>query len=296
MDPRSATRAVCRTVGPTSLVRAGMRGVSLAAAAARHAGRGVPRELVPRGLPLVHDVAATGAPDVRLAVGRYRRLASSYDVRTASGDPYREQAVRALAPAPGETIVDVGCGTGLNFALIEQGIGPAGRLIGLDVSPEMLERARERVEEHGWENVVLLQGGAQEAQIPAAADAALLCGVHDVMRSRAALANVLRHLVDGGRIVAGGPKWAPWWRPDGVALNLSTWAMNRDCVTTFEGFERPWSHLAQLVDDLEVHEVFLGGGYIARGTWRAPADDSPEAPSAARVRRAAARAPARARR
>ena len=264
MAHEADTRASHRTVGPRSLLRAGMRGVSLAGAAARRVSRGVPRELLSRDLPLVHEVAATGAPDAGVAVARYRDLAGSYDLLTAAGGVYRRQAVHVLAPAAGETIVDVGCGTGLNFDLIECGIGPGGRLIGLDLSAEMLDRARERVEEHGWENVVLLQGGAQEAQIPWEADAALLCGVHDVMRSPPALANVLRQLVAGGRVIAAGPKWTSWSRPDGVALNLSTWAMNRDYVTTFEGFARPWSHLAGLVDDLEVHEVFLGGGYIAR--------------------------------
>jgi hypothetical protein len=41
--------------------------------------------------------------------------------------------------------------------------------------------------------------------------------------------------------------------------------MNRGCVTTFEGFGRPWSHLERLVDNLVVDEVFSGGGYIACG-------------------------------
>jgi hypothetical protein len=48
-------------------------------------------------------------------------------------------------------------------------------------------------------------------------------------------------------------------------MNLKTWRMNRDCVTTFEGFTRPWSHLEPLVDNLVVDEVFSGGGYLASG-------------------------------
>jgi hypothetical protein len=85
-------------------------------------------------------------------------------------------------------------------------------------------------------------------------------GAPDRKRS---LANVLDHLGDGARIIAGGPKWAPWRRSDGLSSNLSEWRMNRECVTTFEGFTRPWSHLEQLVDDLVVDEVFHGGGYVA---------------------------------
>jgi hypothetical protein len=41
--------------------------------------------------------------------------------------------------------------------------------------------------------------------------------------------------------------------------------MNRDYVTTLEGFDRPWSRLAELVPGLQVEEVYFGGGYIAWG-------------------------------
>jgi demethylmenaquinone methyltransferase/2-methoxy-6-polyprenyl-1,4-benzoquinol methylase len=40
----------------------------------------------------------------------------------------------------GETVIDVACGTGLTFALIEDLIGPDGRVIGMDLSPEMLAK------------------------------------------------------------------------------------------------------------------------------------------------------------
>jgi demethylmenaquinone methyltransferase/2-methoxy-6-polyprenyl-1,4-benzoquinol methylase len=209
------------------------------------------------------------APDPLLARERYRALAGDYDVRTVAGQPYRRRTVQRLAAQPGEVILDVGCGTGLNFCQLEAGIGPNGRLIGIDLSPEMLTRARARIERHGWSNVELVQSDAEHARLRVrGADAALLCGVHDVMRSPAALENVLGHLRHRGRVVAGGPKWAPWSRPDGAALNLLTWSVNRGYVTTFEGFDEPWSHLASLVTDLEVEVVYFGGGYIAAGRWR----------------------------
>jgi demethylmenaquinone methyltransferase/2-methoxy-6-polyprenyl-1,4-benzoquinol methylase len=186
-------------------------------------------------------------------------MAEKYHARTLSGDLYRRQAVARLAPRPGEVILDVGCGTGLNFAAIQEAIGPSGRLIGIELSPRMLDVARARIGHHGWTNVRLVEADVAEA------DAALLCAVHDVMRSPAALANVLQHLRPGARIVAGGPKWAPWRHSDGLSVNFSTWKMNRDCVTTFEGFSRPWSHLQRFVQDLIVDEVFHGGGYVASG-------------------------------
>jgi SAM-dependent methyltransferase len=193
-------------------------------------------------------------------------MARSYELRTASGDQGRRELVARLAPRRGEVILDVGCGTGRNFDQIQERIGPGGRLIGIEPSPEMLAQALALVRRRGWTNVELVCAGAEEAAIPGMVDAALLCAVHDVMRSPAALANVLRHVRAGGRIVAGGPKWVPWRESGAISLNLSTWRLNRECVSTFEGFQQPSSRLAALVPQLEVEERYMGGGYIASAT------------------------------
>jgi SAM-dependent methyltransferase len=117
-----------------------------------------------------------------------------------------------------------------NFEQIQQAIGPGGRLVGVEQSPELLAQARALVQRRGWTNVELVCAGAEDAAIRATADAALFCAVRDVMRSPAGLANVLDHLRPGGRIVAGGAKWAPWRRSGAVSLNLSTWKLNRECA------------------------------------------------------------------
>jgi SAM-dependent methyltransferase len=214
----------------------------------------------------VRQAVAGVAPDRVQALAHYGAMAGNYDLRTVSGDQWRRQLVTSLAAGRGEVILDVGCGTGRNFEQIQEGIGPEGRLIGIEPSPEMLAEAQALVERRGWTNVELVGAGAEEAAIPATADAALFCGVHDVMRSQNALANVLRHVREGGRIVAGGAKWAPWRQSGAVSLNLSTWKLNRECVSTFEGFQQPWSRLADLVPGLDVEELYFGGGYIASAT------------------------------
>jgi SAM-dependent methyltransferase len=213
----------------------------------------------------VRRLVGVGAPDRQRSLERYAAMAETYHKNTAGGDHYRRQAVARLAPLRGEVILDVGCGTGLNFAAIEGAIGPSGQLIGVELNPRMLDEARARIERHGWTNVQLVESDVAEADIPAIADGTLLCAVHDVMRSRAALANVLDHLRPHARIVAAGPKFAPWRGYDALSMNFRTWKWNRGCVTTFEGFSRPWSQLERLVDNLVVDEVFYGGGYIASG-------------------------------
>jgi len=76
--------------------------------------------------------------------------------------PYRQIAVQALHLRPGLTVLDIGCGTGLNFELILNGIGTHGTLIGIDFSTKMLDRAREKVDRQSWGNVHLLQRDARK--------------------------------------------------------------------------------------------------------------------------------------
>jgi len=58
---------------------------------------------------------------------------------------YRRIAVEALSLKRGDTVVEIGCGTGLNFGLIEQQIGPKGKLIGVNLTEQMLAKAHKRI-------------------------------------------------------------------------------------------------------------------------------------------------------
>ena len=62
----------------------------------------------------------------------------------------------------GDTVLDVGCGTGLNFALLADAVGSAGRVIGLDRSPQMLKVAQRRIQRANWSNVVLVRADATD--------------------------------------------------------------------------------------------------------------------------------------
>lgn len=205
-----------------------------------------------------------GPPDIHRARERYRHLAARYDRLARWSDGLRRTAVERLELGPGGVVLDVGCGTGLSFPRLEAAVGAQGRVVGIELSSEMLAQAAERVERHGWENITLVAAAAHEAQIPVTADAALFFLTHDIMRTPAALEAVLGHVVPGGRVVAVGAKWAPpkWVNP----LNLIVALVSRRYVTTFEGFDRPWSHLERLLSAVEVEPVVLGGAYLASGT------------------------------
>jgi SAM-dependent methyltransferase len=202
-------------------------------------------------------------PDPERSIQQYRRLAPVYDVMARAGMRYRRRAVELLYLRRGDIVVDVACGTGLNFQPIIERIGREGRLFGIDLSPDMLERARERVVVAGWDNVELINTPVEGAALQVAAGAALFSLTHDVMRSPAALTRVMDNLGPNGRIAAVGVKWAPRWA---LPINLVVRVVSTRFVTTFEGYERPWSHLQVLVPNLEVRPQLLGAAYLAWGS------------------------------
>jgi hypothetical protein len=122
--------------------------------------------------------------------------------------------------------------------------------------------ARERIDREGWPNVTVVQAAAEEAEIGVTADAALFCAVHDVMQSPRALRNVLARLRPGARVAAGGGKWAA---PAMVAMNWMVRSLHAPYVRSFSGFDRPWDHLEQLVEDVSVRELAFGSGYVMTG-------------------------------
>jgi len=168
----------------------------------------------------------------------------------------RQRCIGRLALKPGETVIDAGCGTGLSFPTLEDGVGSQGSIIGIDQSSEQLAQACALAARNRWRNIALLNSPVEDVDIPMTADAALFYLTHDIMRTPRAVQNVVRSVRDGGRIVVMGRKWAPWWR---LLTNWRTWRGARRFVTTFEGFRKPWSHLEGLVSSLEVESMLQPG-------------------------------------
>lgn len=202
------------------------------------------------------------APNRGAALAQYRRRANFYDLELALFEPIRRRAVARLALVGGDCVLDVGCGTGLSLALLHQAVGAQGRIVGIEQSPEMIDKARQRVERHGWRNVTLLCSPVETAQIPARADAALFHFTHDILRRREAVANVISHLEPGARVVASGLKWA---RPALWPVNLAVLPAALHSVTSLEGLNRPWSKLADALEQLQVESLLAGAVYIASG-------------------------------
>lgn len=113
-----------------------------------------------------------------------------------------------LAPAPGETVIDVGCGCGDTSLELARRVGPEGEVLGLDISAPMLEVARRRADEAALEGLEFRQADAQVAALPGGRDVVFSrFGVMFFADPGAAFGNLRRALRPGGRL--GFVCWRP---------------------------------------------------------------------------------------
>lgn len=204
-------------------------------------------------------------------INLYRKRSADYDLSANfyyligfRETKYRKMAVSTLHLQPGGTVVEIGCGTGLNFQYLLNTIGRSGHLIGVDLTDAMLEKAKERVERNGWHNVTLVQADAATYSFPLnvngviSAFALTLVPEYEMIIERAA-----RAMAQQGRFVIldlKKPDKYPLWlvrlgvlitKPFGVSLDL----MDR----------KPWEALKRYFPSVSVQEVYGGFAYIAVG-------------------------------
>ncbi len=145
---------------------------------------------------------------------------------------YRKQAVAALHLRPGDTVVEIGCGTGLNFSLLEDAVGPQGRVIGVDLTDAMLDRARQRVRYKGWTNVELVECDAAGFRFPESTDAVLATFAIKAMPDYDAIIRQAAEALPAGRcfvfLELVEPGWCPGWLRWLMIRLLSPFGANED--------------------------------------------------------------------
>ena len=108
-----------------------------------------------------------------------------------------------LALKPGETVLDLGSGPGLDVLLAARQVGPTGRVIGVDMTPAMLERARANAAKVGVSHVEFRDGRLETLPVESETIDAVTsnCVINLVPDKRAVFAEVARVLRPGGRMV-----------------------------------------------------------------------------------------------
>lgn len=102
---------------------------------------------------------------------------------------------------PGQTVVDLGCGAGLDCLLAARNVGPEGKAIGIDMTKEMIDKARRSADELGIDNVEFLHGDLEDLPLlDGVADVVISNGVFNLCPDKPkALAETYRILRPGGR-------------------------------------------------------------------------------------------------
>jgi len=201
-----------------------------------------------------------------------------YDFFTAGPSrEFRAVAVERLALRPGDAVIDLGCGTGLSLSLLVDAVGPEGRVIGVDASPHMLARARQRVEAAGWRSVELVEAFAQDFQPQEPVDGVLACNVNQLICSPEVVQNAVAWLKPGGRFVATGSRRGPGFggflRALFLRVTIPLTQRERSAVRWILQ-ERPWQELERALGPLEVEYFLAGAAFVAWGV-RPPAAASP---------------------
>jgi demethylmenaquinone methyltransferase/2-methoxy-6-polyprenyl-1,4-benzoquinol methylase len=206
----------------------------------------------------------------------YRKKAKHYDVTSrlypVPGYPHRAQrlrAVRALGLRAGDSVIDIACGTGLNFPLIEEVIGPDGRIVGVDMTDAMLAHAQDRIERNGWRNVSLVQADAAEFDFPTEVDAILSTyALSQVPDCAEVIAHGAAALSRGGRWVVldvKAPDNAPAW-----LAQLGTAVVRPFAAIDQWMMRRPWeairAAMRQELVDVSWTELLFGTAFLGAGT------------------------------
>jgi len=111
--------------------------------------------------------------------------------------------LKALAIRPGQTVCDMGCGSGFYTLELAKLVGPRGLVYAVDVQPEMLQMLVRRMAEQGITNIRPVLGTANDPRLPREAMDLVLCidVYHEFSHPEAMLARIRESLKDNGRLV-----------------------------------------------------------------------------------------------
>jgi len=191
--------------------------------------------------------------------------APRYDATHAWRMLKRRQARLALGVRPGDRVIEIACGTGLNFPHLRQLVGEAGQVVGVDLTPAMLEIARQRVFRNKWKNVEMREADAADLPFPDASFDRALCAfaLNIIPEYERAIAEIARVIVPGGRFVAlemrsmDTGSWPRW------QARLAHRLMR---VCTVDGSHRSLEAILHAFGDVKVRPCWAGMLYVAVAT------------------------------
>lgn len=204
-------------------------------------------------------------------IALYRKRAANYDLSANlyyligfREFKYRKLAVQKLQLKQGSTVVEIGCGTGLNFPLLVHAVGREGKVIGVDLTDKMLAMARARVAKNDWTNVELVQADAAGYAFPDNVNGiistfaiTLIPEFEEIMRRGA------EALAPQGRMVIADLRKPDRW-PLSI-VKILVW-LTRPFGTSLEiALRKPWEAMGRYLTDTGIIKLYGGFTYISWG-------------------------------
>ncbi len=160
----------------------------------------------------------------------YDKQAALYHLMGFRDHFYRRRAVDALRLQPGDTVVELGVGTGRNLSALAAAVGAKGRVIGIDLSPAMLEQAAARAAAAGWSNVELVEADVARVALPDGIQGVLATFALNLGPEHAGVVDrVAAALAPGGRLVVLDLRRPRFWPTP--LLRVMLLAVRPFCVT-----------------------------------------------------------------
>ena len=189
----------------------------------------------------------------------YDRLATAPGIRS-----WRVRAADVLDLSAGDTVVEMGVGTGANLPYLRERVGPSGQVVGLDLTRGMLDVARDRIEAAGWRNVHVARADARTPPIEGPVDAivgSFVVGMFD--EPGGVVAGWLDALGPGGRLALLDAARSD--HPLAVPLNLGFRAFVR--LTTPQDGPKHGSRDASPTERLEARIAAATGAGGSSPCW-----------------------------
>jgi demethylmenaquinone methyltransferase/2-methoxy-6-polyprenyl-1,4-benzoquinol methylase len=201
----------------------------------------------------------------------YQKRAENYDISANlyyfigfREYAFRKKAVQALNLKPGDTVLEIACGTGLNFPLIQKKIGSNGKIIGLDITDKMLEKAQQRITLNGWSNVDLVKSDAAEFSFPKNLNGILSTfAITLIPEYEQIIKDGSKALACGGRFAIldfKKPKNRPAWLTKLLALSMKPFGITLDLAD-----RHPWESIEKHMQKSIFEELYFGFSYLSVG-------------------------------
>ena len=175
----------------------------------------------------------------------------------------RRKAVDRLQLKPGDSVLEIGCGTGRNFPFLRDAVGPEGHIFGVDLSEGMLSKASQLCRRRKWENVTLIHSDAISYTAPAPVNGVIFSlSYSTIPHHKEVLLHAWKQLQVGRNLVIMDSKL-----PSGILGRLlvpgTVWIMRRTVLGN--PFIQPWKDLGELSEQFKMEELLFGSYYLCTG-------------------------------